>query len=186
MIFKNTDIPGLVVIEPHRFTDRRGYFVETFNQKLFDEHVGHHIDFVQDNESLSSLGVLRGLHLQQGDYSQAKLVRVVEGSVFDVAVDLRPQSPTFGRWFATELNGDNGRMLFVPRHFAHGFLVTSPTARFVYKVDNYYCPESELTIAFNDPTLGIAWPVLDTPYILSQKDTDKAISWQTFVKRHGK
>ena len=182
MKFISTEIPGLVIVEPHRFEDARGYFVETFNQRIFNEHVGY-VDFVQDNESMSIHGVLRGLHLQQGDHSQAKLVRVVDGSVFDVVVDLRPESPTFGRWFGTELSGQNARMLFVPRHFAHGFLVTSEKARFVYKVDNYYCPDAELTIAYNDPHLDISWPELKQPYILSQRDLTRSVSWQQFLAR---
>ena len=153
----NTDIPGLLILEPVIHGDARGYFFEAFNQKDFDEAVGMHVTFVQDNESKSSYGVLRGLHFQKGDHAQAKLVRVVSGRVLDVAVDMRPGSPTFGRHVSVELTGENHRMFFIPRGFAHGFSVLSEEAVFQYKCDNYYCPESEGGIAWDDPSLGIDW-----------------------------
>ena len=139
MEFIEQSIPGVYVIEPKKFGDARGYFMETYRQDLFEQHVGK-IDFVQDNESRSTYGVLRGLHFQKGEFSQAKLVRVIEGCVLDVAVDLRKSSPTFGKYVAVELSSENARQLFIPRGFAHGFLVLSPTATFVYKVDNVYAP----------------------------------------------
>ena len=181
MQFITTDIQGVTLIKPRRYVDARGYFTETFNQKIFEEHCCQ-INFVQDNESLSTRGVLRGLHLQSGDFSQAKLVRVVTGRVFDVVVDVRPHSTTFGKWFGTELSEDNGLMLFVPRGFAHGFLVMSDNARFVYKVDNYYAPQSELTIRFDDAELDIRWPEMPDGYILSEKDRDRALTWREYVK----
>lgn len=164
------------LIEPVRFGDSRGYFMETFRLEEFRRATGTAINFVQDNESMSTRGVLRGLHFQRGSFSQAKLVRVSEGCVLDVAVDLRPGSPTFGRHFAAELSADNARQLFIPRHFAHGFLVLSETARFQYKVDNIYAPRAEATLNFRDPSLAIAWPEIPGGYILSQKDTLNALT----------
>ena len=166
----NTDIPGLFVLEPVIHGDARGYFFEAFNQKDFDEAVGLHVTFVQDNESKSSYGVLRGLHFQKGDHAQAKLVRVVSGRVLDVAVDMRPGSPTFGRHVSVELTGENHRMFFIPRGFAHGFSVLSEEAVFQYKCDNYYCPESEGGIAWDDPSLGIDWQLPAEAVKLSDKD----------------
>lgn len=166
----NTDIPGLLILEPVIHGDARGYFFEAFNQKDFDEAVGMHVTFVQDNESKSSYGVLRGLHFQKGDHSQAKLVRVVSGRVLDVAVDMRPGSPTFGRHVSVELTGENHRMFFIPRGFAHGFSVLSEEAVFQYKCDNYYCPESEGGIAWDDPSLGIDWQLPAEAVKLSDKD----------------
>ncbi|MEE3462692.1 MAG: dTDP-4-dehydrorhamnose 3,5-epimerase [Candidatus Cryptobacteroides sp.] len=166
----NTDIPGLFVLEPVIHGDARGYFFEAFNQKDFDEAVGMHVTFVQDNESKSSYGVLRGLHFQKGDHAQAKLVRVVSGRVLDVAVDMRPGSPTFGRHVSVELTGENHRMFFIPRGFAHGFSVLSEEAVFQYKCDNYYCPESEGGIAWDDPSLGIDWQLPAEAVKLSDKD----------------
>lgn len=165
-----TDIPGLLVLEPVIFGDTRGYFFEAFNQKDFDEAVGTHVTFVQDNESKSSYGVLRGLHFQKGDHAQAKLVRVVSGRVLDVAVDMRPGSPTFGRHVSVELTGENHRMFFIPRGFAHGFSVLSEEAVFQYKCDNFYCPESEGGIAWDDPSLGIDWQLPAEAVKLSDKD----------------
>ncbi|MBQ3996580.1 MAG: dTDP-4-dehydrorhamnose 3,5-epimerase [Bacteroidales bacterium] len=166
----NTDIPGLYILEPVIHGDARGYFFEAFNQKDFDEAVGMHVTFVQDNESKSSYGVLRGLHFQKGDHAQAKLVRVVSGRVLDVAVDMRPGSPTFGRHVSVELTGENHRMFFIPRGFAHGFSVLSEEAVFQYKCDNYYCPESEGGIAWDDPSLGIDWQLPAEAVKLSDKD----------------
>ena len=166
----NTDIPGLYILEPVIHGDARGYFFEAFNQRDFDEAVGMHVTFVQDNESKSSYGVLRGLHFQKGDHAQAKLVRVVSGRVLDVAVDMRPGSPTFGRHVSVELTGENHRMFFIPRGFAHGFSVLSEEAVFQYKCDNYYCPESEGGIAWDDPSLGIDWQLPAEAVKLSDKD----------------
>lgn len=168
MIFQSTEIDGVTVITPKVFGDARGYFSEVWRRDLFEQNCGS-IEFVQDNESLSSRGVIRGLHFQAGASSQAKLVRVSEGTVIDVAVDLRRQSATFGRHIAVELSADNHRQLFVPRGFAHGFAVLSPTARFQYKVDNTYDPSAEVTLRFDDPALGIDWPVFEHP-LLSPKD----------------
>ena len=179
MEFQTTPIPGLIVVKPRRFGDKRGYFMETYNRDLFAPAIGE-IDFMQDNESFSTRGVLRGLHLQKGEFAQAKLVRVVEGEVFDVVVDVRPGSKTYGKWFSIELSQENGLMLFIPRGFAHGFLVLSATARFVYKVDNRYAPESEVTISYDDPELGIQWPSMAEGFILSERDVKDAISFGLF------
>ena len=164
-----TAIEGLYIIEPRVFNDSRGYFFESFSQREFDEKVAH-ITFVQDNESMSSYGVMRGLHFQRPPHTQAKLVRVVRGSVLDVAVDIRHGSPTFGQHVAVELNEDNHRMLFVPRGFAHGFAVLSDIAVFVYKCDNYYAPQSEGGISLDDPSLAIDWRIPAAERILSEKD----------------
>ncbi|MBO7627341.1 MAG: dTDP-4-dehydrorhamnose 3,5-epimerase, partial [Paludibacteraceae bacterium] len=153
------------------FGDSRGYFYESFKQAEFDEHIGHHVEFVQENQSKSTKGVLRGLHYQKGDASQAKLVRVVKGSVLDVAVDIRKSSPTFGKYVAVELSEENNRQLFIPRGFAHGFLVLSDEAVFTYKVDNVYAPQADAGIMYNDPQVGIEWPKLDCEFLLSEKDT---------------
>ena len=170
MEYKKTDIDGVWIIEPKVFNDNRGYFYEVWKQADFDEHIGQHIEFIQDNESKSSYGVLRGLHYQKGDSSQAKLVRVVKGKVLDVAVDMRRSSPTFGKYVAVELSEENKRQLFVPRGFAHGFLVLSPEAIFNYKVDNGYSPQDEVCIRWNDETLGIKWPIEYDKIITSPKD----------------
>ncbi len=151
-----TAIDGVVIIEPRLFPDNRGYFFESWEKKEFDAKV-RPINFIQDNESRSSYGVLRGLHFQKGEHAQSKLVRCVVGKVLDVAVDVRKGSPTFGQHVAVELSADNHRQFFIPRGFAHGFSVLSDVAVFQYKCDNYYCPESEGAIAWNDPTLGIDW-----------------------------
>lgn len=166
-----TELEGVWILEPKVFGDSRGYFMETFKQDDFERHIGR-INFVQDNESRSSYGVLRGLHYQKGDDSQAKLVRVIKGRVLDVAVDLRRSSPTFGRHLAVELSEDNKRQFFIPRGFAHGFVVLSDEAIFCYKVDNVYAPQSECSIRYNDPTLAIAWPIPEADMKLSAKDTD--------------
>ena len=164
-----TVIPDVVIIEPRVFGDSRGYFFESWSQREFDALV-RPVRFVQDNESSSSYGVVRGLHFQKGAFSQSKLVRVVEGTVLDVAVDIRRGSPTFGRHVAVELDADSHRQLFVPRGFAHGFSVLSQHAVFQYKCDNYYAPQAESAIAWNDPALGIDWRVSAEDAILSEKD----------------
>ena len=164
-----TVIPDVVIIEPRVFGDSRGYFFESRSQREFDALV-RPVRFVQDNESSSSYGVVRGLHFQKGAFSQSKLVRVVEGTVLDVAVDIRRGSPTFGRHVAVELDADSHRQLFIPRGFAHGFSVLSQHAVFQYKCDNYYAPQAESAIAWNDPALGIDWRVSAEDAILSEKD----------------
>ena len=164
-----TEIDGVVIVEPRVFTDGRGYFFESFSQRAFSEKVMD-IRFVQDNESRSSFGVIRGLHFQKPPFAQSKLVRVVEGAVLDVAVDIRKGSPTFGRHVAVELTGDNHRQLFIPRGFAHGFAVLSETAVFQYKCDNFYAPQSEGAIAWDDPDLGIDWRIPEGREVLSAKD----------------
>jgi len=165
-----TDIDGLVIIEPRVFGDSRGYFFESFSERDFKREVAD-VDFVQDNESKSSYGVVRGLHFQKPPYAQAKLVRVVKGKVLDVAVDLRKDSPTFGQYAAMELSEENHRQMFIPRGFAHGFSVLSDEVIFQYKCDNYYAPQSEGAIAWDDPDLGINWKVPADKAILSDKDT---------------
>lgn len=164
-----TEIPGVVIIEPIVFGDSRGYFFESWSQKDFDEQV-RPIKFVQDNESKSSYGVLRGLHFQKGKHAQSKLVRVVKGRVLDVAVDIRKGSPTFGKYVSCELTEDNHRQFFVPRGFAHGFVVLSEEAVFQYKCDNLYAPQSEGALAWEDPDIGIDWGVPADKIILSAKD----------------
>ena len=164
-----TDIEGVVIIEPKVFGDDRGYFFESFSQLRFDELV-RPINFVQDNESKSKYGVLRGLHFQKGQHAQSKLVRVVKGRVLDVAVDIRKGSPTFGKYVAVELTEDNHRQFFVPRGFAHGFAVLSEEAIFQYKCDNLYTPESEGAIIWNDPEIGIDWGLAAEDVVLSPKD----------------
>lgn len=169
MNYIKTSVEGVFVIEPRVFPDARGYFFEAWREEEFREKVGP-IHFVQDNESMSSMGVLRGLHYQKGDKSQAKLVRVIKGKVLDVAVDLRRSSSTFGQSVMVELSDENKRQLFIPRGFAHGFLVLSPTAIFTYKVDNVYAPESEAGICWNDPDLNIQWPIDPALVLTSEKD----------------
>lgn len=165
-----TDIPGVVIIEPRIFGDSRGYFFESFSEKDFCSQV-REVRFVQDNESKSCYGVLRGLHFQKPPYAQSKLVRVVKGRVIDVAVDIRKGSPTFGKHVAVELSEDNHRQFFIPRGFAHGFAVLSEEAVFQYKCDNYYAPQAEGAVAWNDPDLGIDWGIPAEDVMLSQKDT---------------
>lgn len=165
-----TDIEGVVVLEPDVFGDDRGYFFESWSQAKFDAAV-RPVHFVQDNESKSRYGVLRGLHYQKGRHAQSKLVRVVQGAVLDVAVDIRRGSPTFGRYVAVELTAENKRQLFVPRGFAHGFSVLSAEAVFQYKCDNLYAPQSEGAIAWNDPAIGIDWRIAPEDVILSAKDS---------------
>ena len=166
-----TAIPGVVIIEPRIFEDARGYFFESFNQREFEEKVGK-ICFVQDNESKSSYGVVRGLHFQKGEHAQSKLVRVVKGAVLDVAVDIRKGSPTFGKWVSVELTEDNHRQCFIPKGFAHGFSVLSKEVIFQYKCDNFYAPQSEGAIAWNDPDLNIDWRIPADKIILSAKDSN--------------
>ncbi len=165
-----TDIEGVLIIEPRIFGDERGYFYESYNKERFKEETGLDIDFVQDNQSMSGYGVLRGLHFQKAPYAQSKLVRVIKGAVLDVAVDIRVGSPTFGKHVAVELTGENHRQFFIPRGFAHGFVVLSKEAIFQYKCDNLYAPQSEGAIAWNDPALGIDWRVSAKDVILSEKD----------------
>ena len=167
-VFK-TAIEGVVIIEPRLFKDARGYFFESFSQREFDEKVAP-VRFIQDNESMSSYGVMRGLHFQTPPYSQSKLVRCVKGAVLDVAVDIRKGSPTYGQHVAVELTEENHRQFFIPRGFAHGFAVLSETAVFQYKCDNFYAPQCEGAIAWNDPALGIDWRLKPEDMILSEKD----------------
>lgn len=169
MKITETQIEGVYIIEPQIFGDHRGYFIESFNQKKLPQSL-QKIQFIQDNESKSSYGVLRGLHFQVPPYSQSKLVRVVEGKVLDVAVDIRKGSPTFGKHVAVELSGENKKQLFVPRGFAHGFVVLSETATFSYKCDNYYSPEHDRGVLFNDPELSIDWNIDIEKCVLSDKD----------------
>lgn len=164
-----TAIEGVYILEPRVFGDRRGYFFESWTERDFEREIGP-VHFVQDNESRSCRGVLRGLHFQKGEHAQAKLVRVVEGRVLDVAVDLRSGSPTYGKYVAVELTGENHLQLFIPRGMAHGFCVLSDVAVFQYKCDNYYCPESEGAVAWDDPDIGIEWPLSPEEVILSDKD----------------
>jgi dTDP-4-dehydrorhamnose 3,5-epimerase len=170
MNVETTAIEGVLVLQPKVFGDARGFFLESFNQRAFDAAVGHHVDFVQDNHSRSARGVLRGLHFQTGDKAQGKLVRCVAGAVFDVAVDIRRASPTFGRWVGVELSAANHRQLWVPPGLAHGFLVLSEHADFLYKTTEYYAPQDEGAVRWDDPELGIAWPDPGVAPTLSAKD----------------
>lgn len=165
-----TDIPDVLIFEPKVFGDDRGFFFESFSQKVFEEAVGRKVEFVQDNHSKSCKGVLRGLHYQLEPYAQGKLVRCVAGEVFDVAVDIRKSSPTFGKWVGVNLSAENKRQLWIPEGFAHGFLVLSDIAEFVYKTTNYYKPSFEGSINYRDPNLAISWPEIEADYLLSDKD----------------
>ena len=165
-----TNIEGVVIIEPRIFKDDRGYFFESFSQREFEEKVCK-TTFVQDNESKSSYGVLRGLHFQKPPFAQSKLVRVIKGVVLDVAVDIRKGSPTFGQYVSVELTGENHRQFFIPRGFAHGFSVLSEEVIFQYKCDNFYSPQSEVAIAWNDPDLNIDWRIPAEKVVLSEKDS---------------
>lgn len=167
-----TKIKDLLIIEPRVFQDERGYFFESFNRNSFNKLIGKEVNFVQDNGSFSTKGVLRGLHYQKGEFAQAKLVSVTQGEVFDVAVDMRKNSPTFGQWNGVILSAENKKQIFVPRGFAHGFLVLSDTAVFNYKCDNYYSKESEAGLTYNDSTISIDWPELDVDFIVSAKDLE--------------
>ncbi|HOW14581.1 dTDP-4-dehydrorhamnose 3,5-epimerase [Methanosarcina sp.] len=166
----NTEINDLFIIEPDVFGDERGYFFESYNKMKLDPLIGSEYTFVQDNESKSSYGVIRGLHYQLAPFSQTKLVRVLQGKVYDVAVDLRKSSPTFGKWVGVELSGENKRQFLIPKGFAHGFSVLSETAVFAYKCDEYYHPEAEAGIIYNDPSLNINWKVKDADIKVSSKD----------------
>ncbi len=165
-----TEIEGVLILEPRVFGDERGFFSESFNQRAFDEAVGHDVVFVQDNHSRSTRGVLRGLHYQLPPHAQGKLVRVTQGSVYDVAVDVRRHSPTFGRWVGVELSGENHRQLWLPPGMAHGFLVTSASADFLYKTTDYYAPQAERSVRWDDSDLAIAWPTLPDSSKISAKD----------------
>jgi len=169
MKFIKTHLPEVIIIEPKVFEDERGYFMETFRQDLFEKNI-QKINFIQENESKSKKGVLRGLHYQLPPFAQSKLVRVIKGSVIDVAVDIRKGSPTFGKYVALELSEKNKRQLFIPRGFAHGFLVTSDEAIFSYKVDNYYSPKCDRSIRFDDPTININWNFPENEIVVSNKD----------------
>ncbi|MBR5483608.1 MAG: dTDP-4-dehydrorhamnose 3,5-epimerase [Alistipes sp.] len=165
-----TTLEGVLIIEPTVFGDERGYFYESFNAKRFQEQTGIEVNFIQDNESKSKYGVVRGLHFQSGEYAQAKLVHVAKGRILDIAVDIREKSPTFGQYIAVELSDVNHRQLFIPRGFAHGFSVLSEDAVFQYKCDNYYNPQSERGILWSDPSIGIDWQLPASDIILSEKD----------------
>ena len=180
MKIKNTPLKDCYTIEPTVFEDERGYFYEKFNEKKFEKLTGLNGHFVQDNISKSSYGVLRGLHLQKGEYAQAKLVSCLEGKVFDVAVDLREDSPTFGQWFGIELTPENKLQLYVPRGFGHGFSVLSETAVFSYKCDNFYQKDAEGSVIYNDPELNIDWKLPADAIILSEKDS----KLPTFAERN--
>ena len=169
MEYIKTEIDGVWIIQPKVFNDARGYYFEAWKKEEFEQHVGR-VDFIQDNESKSSYGVLRGLHYQKGDSSQAKLVRVIKGRVVDVAVDIRRNSPTFGKYVMVELSDENKRQFFIPRGFAHGFLVLSDEAVFTYKVDNPYAPQSEASIRYDDPDIAINWPIDAKDILTSAKD----------------
>ena len=168
----STAIADVLVLEPRVFGDARGFFLESFNQRAFDAAVGHPVTFVQDNHSRSSRGVLRGLHCQTGLHAQGKLVRVTRGRVFDVAVDIRAGSPTLGRWVGVDLSDDYHKQLWIPPGLAHGFLVLSDSADFLYKTTAYYEPKAELSIRWDDPTLAIDWPIVEGGCVLSPKDRD--------------
>ena len=170
MKITTTAIEGVLILEPKVFGDERGFFFESFNQRGFNEAVGHPVDFVQDNHSRSAKGVLRGLHFQRAPHAQGKLVRVTQGSVFDVAVDIRRDSATFGRWVGMELSAQNHRQLWIPPGLAHGFLVTSDSTDFLYKTTDYYRPEAEGSVRWDDPDLAIAWPLEGITPALSAKD----------------
>ena len=170
MKLTSLSIPELIVIEPEVFEDERGFFFEAFNQKKFNHLLGGDITFVQDNHSKSKQGVLRGLHYQAAPFAQAKLVRVVSGEIFDVAVDIRMESPSYGQWSGEILSAQNKKQLWIPEGFAHGFLVLSDEAEVLYKSTNFYAPEHERTIRFDDQAIGIQWPALREPYLINAKD----------------
>jgi dTDP-4-dehydrorhamnose 3,5-epimerase len=175
MKFTRTEIPAVIVCEPNILKDERGYFFESFKKEVFEDFIGGHINFIQDNEAKSTKGVLRGLHYQLPPFAQSKLVRVVKGSVLDIAVDIRKSSPTFGKYEAVELTAENKLQLFIPKGFAHGYVVLSDEAIFSYKVDNYYNKESERGIMFNDPALQIDWKLPANELIISEKDTNQPL-----------
>ncbi len=169
MPFLPTPIEGLQIFEPKVYGDKRGYFMETYNEQTFRAG-GILTTFKQDNQALSSKGVLRGLHLQRGEHAQTKLVRVISGEVFDVAVDRRPGSPTFNQWYGIYLSGENQRQLYIPQGFIHGYLVTSEKAVFAYKCDNFYAPRAEQGFRYDDPAFGIEWPEMDGEYTIAERD----------------
>lgn len=173
-MFTPTPIPGLLIFTPRVFGDERGYFFESWNERTFAE-AGIEIKFVQDNQARSPRGVLRGLHFQTGDHAQAKLVRVIEGEVFDVAVDLRPGSPTLHQWFGIKLSGENQKQMYIPRGFAHGYMVLSETAVFSYKCDNFYAKQAEGGLRYDDPAIGIVWPEVDAELVVAERD----LGWKT-------
>lgn len=181
----DTGIEGLKIIDPKVFGDERGFFFESFNQQHFEQGIGHPVHFVQDNHSRSTRGVLRGLHFQRAPHAQGKLVRVVAGEVFDVAVDIRPDSPTCGQWHGEILSAENKRQLWISKGFAHGFLVLSDAAEFLYKTTDYWHPEFEAGIRWDDPTLQIDWPKLDIPLTLSAKDKIN-MSFEQYLNQAGK
>lgn len=165
----DTGLPGIKILEPQVFSDERGFFYESFNQQQFNQAIGREVNFVQDNHSRSVQGVLRGLHFQRAPHAQAKLIRVIYGEVFDVAVDIRLKSPTYGQWYGECISAENKRQIWIPEGFAHGFLVLSSVAEFLYKTTDYWHPELECTINWNDPEIGIDWPLTDCTQ-LSKKD----------------
>ena len=169
MLVEKTSLPSVLVLTPRSFGDERGFFFESFNARVFSESTGENSQFVQDNHSMSSRGVLRGLHYQLGK-PQGKLVRVIEGSIFDVAVDIREGSPNYGQWVGVELTADNRKQLWVPPDFAHGFVVTSESAQVLYKATDFYSPQHERSIIWNDDTIAICWPDIRMPPTLSAKD----------------
>ena len=185
MKFIKTEIPEVIIIEPKVFSDERGYFFESFRQDKLEEFLGYKINFCQDNESKSKRGVLRGLHYQLPPFAQTKLVRVIKGNVLDIAVDIRKGSPTFGKYVSVELTEDNKKQLFIPRGFAHGFLVLSEEAIFSYKVDNYYSKEYDRGIAYNDKALGIDWKIANEELILSQKDKTQQLLNEAEIFNYG-
>ncbi|MEH0158152.1 dTDP-4-dehydrorhamnose 3,5-epimerase [Limibacter armeniacum] len=181
MTIQETNLKDCYIIEPTVFGDERGCFFESFNQRTFEKETGLSANFVQDNRSKSSFGVLRGLHLQLGEFAQAKLVSVLSGEVLDVAVDLREQSPTYGQHIAVKLSGENKKQMFIPRGFAHGFVVLSESAEFFYKCDNFYAPQAESGIIFNDPQLNIDWGLDESKLTISEKD-QKLPTLDTYLK----
>jgi dTDP-4-dehydrorhamnose 3,5-epimerase len=170
MLITATSLPEVLLLEPKVFGDERGFFLESYNRRSFNAAVGHDVEFVQDNHSRSARGVLRGLHYQLPPYAQGKLVRVTAGCVFDVAVDVRRSSPRFGQWVGAELSSENSRQLWIPPGFAHGFVVLSDSADFLYKASGYYAPHAERAVIWNDPAIGIDWPYADVPRTFSAKD----------------
>lgn len=172
MPFETTPIPDLLLYTPRIFGDRRGYFFESWNERTFAE-ASNNAHFVQDNQVMSLQGVLRGMHLQTGEHAQSKLLRVISGEIFDVAVDMRPNSPTLHQWYGSHLSGDNHRQMLVPRGFAHGYMVLSETALVAYKCDNFYAPQAEIGLRYNDPAIGIEWPEIDAEIVVAERD----LSW---------
>jgi dTDP-4-dehydrorhamnose 3,5-epimerase len=170
-----TALPGVLLLEPKVFGDARGFFLESYNRRTFAEATGVDVEFVQDNHSRSAKGVLRGMHLQTAPHAQGKLVRVAAGRVFDVVADVRRASPTFGRWVGIELDAESNRQLWIPAGYAHGFLVLSESADFLYKTTTYYAPAHELSVRWDDPRLGIAWPALGMDFSLAARDRDAAL-----------